>query len=369
MTVGLLAKTALFPLHLWLPPAHAGAPAAASAVLSALVVKGSFFLVVRLWFDVFVQLPSFALAQLLAVLGAAAIVLGSVVALRQRRLKLLIAYSTLAQIGYLFLMFPLAFATGSARLESGGALASGILQAMSHATAKAAMFMTAGLFYAALGHDRIAGLGGVGRARPTSVLAFALAGVALIGVPPSGASLAKDLLLQAAAETAQWWWTVVVHAGGILTSSYVLLVLAHALAPADAPITLHVPAARVREGSALVLALCSLLLGLLPWQGYLPVAQGAAPAPPTLKAFSSSLWAVLGGVALAVLLGRWGERFALLRVGKAVGATVGRARHATLPAAGVVERMDGMLQRWPAAGLALLALTLLFGAALLPVAR
>ncbi|HJZ33564.1 MAG TPA: proton-conducting transporter membrane subunit, partial [Hyphomicrobiaceae bacterium] len=305
MTVGLLAKTALVPLHLWLPPAHAGAPAAARAVLSALVVKGSFFIVVRLWFDVFVQLPSFALAQLLAMLGAAAIVFGSVVALRQERLKLLIAYSTLAQIGYLFLMFPLAFATGSARLESGGALASGILQAMSHATAKAAMFMTAGLFYAALGHDRIAGLGGVGRARPISVLAFALAGVALIGVPPSGASLAKDLLLQAAAETAQWWWTVVVHAGGILTSSYVQLVLAHALAPADAPITLHVPAARVREGSALVLALCSLLLGLFPWQGYLPVAQGAAPAPPALKAFSSSLWPVLGGVALAVLpLGR-----------------------------------------------------------------
>ena len=52
MTAGLLAKTALFPLHLWLPPAHAGAPAAASAVLSALVVKGSWFLVVRLWFDV-----------------------------------------------------------------------------------------------------------------------------------------------------------------------------------------------------------------------------------------------------------------------------------------------------------------------------
>ena len=57
MTVGLLAKTALFPLHLWLPPAHAGAPAAASAVLSALVVKGSFFIVVRLWFDVMPGLP------------------------------------------------------------------------------------------------------------------------------------------------------------------------------------------------------------------------------------------------------------------------------------------------------------------------
>ena len=58
MTTGLLAKTALFPLHLWLPPAHAGAPAPASAVLSALVVKGSFFLILRLWFDVMPALLS-----------------------------------------------------------------------------------------------------------------------------------------------------------------------------------------------------------------------------------------------------------------------------------------------------------------------
>ena len=115
MTVGLLAKTALFPLHLWLPPAHAGAPAAASAVLSGLVVKGSFFIVVRLWFDVLAGVASFAAAQLLAALGVGAIVFGSVVALRQERLKLLIAYSTLAQIG---LMFPLAFGGASTRLEN-----------------------------------------------------------------------------------------------------------------------------------------------------------------------------------------------------------------------------------------------------------
>ena len=106
MTVGLLAKTALFPLHIWLPPAHAGAPAAASAVLSALVVKGSWFLVVRLWFDVMPGVVTLSAAQLLAGLGATAIVVGSVVALRQERLKLLVAYSTIAQIGYLFLMFP-----------------------------------------------------------------------------------------------------------------------------------------------------------------------------------------------------------------------------------------------------------------------
>ncbi len=107
MTAGLLAKTALFPLHLWLPPAHANAPAAASAVLSGLVVKGSFFLVVRLWFDVLATLPGVMPGAILAALGSAAILFGSVLALRQARLKLLIAYSTVAQIGYLFIMFPL----------------------------------------------------------------------------------------------------------------------------------------------------------------------------------------------------------------------------------------------------------------------
>ncbi|WP_247500789.1 proton-conducting transporter membrane subunit [Bradyrhizobium sp. 149] len=191
MTTGLLAKTALFPLHLWLPPAHAGAPPAASAILSGLVVKGSFFIIVRLWFQVMPGLPGFAAAQLLAALGAAAIAFGSIVALRQQRLKLLIAYSTLAQIGYLFLMIPLAL-DASGKLESGEALAGGLLQAVSHATAKAAMFMAAGSIYVGLGHDRITGLRGVARALPLSVLAFAVAGIALIGVQPSGASWRKS---------------------------------------------------------------------------------------------------------------------------------------------------------------------------------
>ena len=151
MTAGLLAKTALFPLHLWLPPAHANAPAAASAVLSGLVVKGSFFLVVRLWFDVFASLPGVIPGTILAALGSAAILSGSAVALRQARLKLLIAYSTVAQIGYLFIMFPLASGPWAADAFSGG-----IMQALSHAFAKAAMFLSAGLIAESLGHDRIA---------------------------------------------------------------------------------------------------------------------------------------------------------------------------------------------------------------------
>jgi len=365
MTVGLLAKTALFPLHLWLPPAHAGAPAACSAVLSALVVKGSFFIVVRLWFGVMPGLPGSAAAQLLAALGAAAIVLGSIVALRQERLKLLVAYSTLAQIGYLFLMFPLALDPATARLASGGALAGGILQAISHATAKAAMFMSAGLLYAALGHDRISGLAGVARALPLSVLAFALGGMALIGPPGSGAYLAKTLLLQAADDGGQWWWTVVIQAGGMFTAGYWLLVLVHTLARGDASAALRARVSRLQEAAALALALCSLLLGLFPWDAYLAIPAGAAASNPlTLKALSSLLWPIVGGAVLATLLGRSGLPPARLRVENLLVAVIRPVRRGVLVLSGTIERLDGALRQWPVAAISLLVIAMLLGAAM-----
>jgi formate hydrogenlyase subunit 3/multisubunit Na+/H+ antiporter MnhD subunit len=275
MTAGLLAKTALFPLHLWLPPAHAGAPAPASTVLSALVIKGSFFLLVRLWFDV--GLASAAGAQLLAALGAGAIFFGNVLALRQARLKLLIAYSTVAQIGYLFLMFPLAFGAGSTAVDGATALSGGLMQVISHATAKAAMFMSAGLIYAVLGHDRIAELAGVGRLMPMSVFAFALGGISLVGLPPSGGFLAKWLLLSVSVSTGQWWWAAVMLVGGLLTACYVVLVVMRAMTAPAAPIELKGEVLRGSEAVALALAVCSALLGFV---AFLPVDLLAIGRPP-----------------------------------------------------------------------------------------
>jgi len=354
MTTGLLAKTALFPLHLWLPPAHAGAPAAASAVLSALVVKGSFFLVVRLWFDVMPGVVTPPSAQLLAALGAGAILFGSVVALRQARLKLLIAYSTLAQIGYLFLMFPLGFNALSSELQRGDALTGGLLQAISHASAKAAMFMAAGLIYKALGHDRIAELRGIARALPMSVLAFALGGVALMGLPPSGAYLAKKLLLEAAAETGQWWWDLVLQAGGFFTASYVVLVLAHVLWPADHSINLRARIPRLQEAAALALALCSMLLGLVA-NG--PVSFDALSI--TLKELWSAILLFIGGGVLALGLG---QRLPPVAVGDVTLASV--VRRTTVAAGGMFEQADDVLRRWPVAGLSLLVLVIAFIAAM-----
>jgi multicomponent Na+:H+ antiporter subunit D len=257
MTAGLAAKTALFPLHIWLPPAHSGAPPAASALLSALVVKGSFFLTVRLWFDVAPEITGALAGQILGAMGAGAIVVGGIVALRQERLKLLIAYSTVAQIGYLFLMFPLAAAGATA-------LAGGMYQAISHAFAKAAMFMAAGLMAEALGHDRIAGLRGIGRALPVTTFAFGLAAISLVGVPPTGGFLTKWLLLSAAFSTGQWGWAVVILAGGLLAGGYMYRALAPALTNADVPLTLSAPVSRGREIAVLVLAICALLVGAFP---------------------------------------------------------------------------------------------------------
>jgi formate hydrogenlyase subunit 3/multisubunit Na+/H+ antiporter MnhD subunit len=274
MTAGLLAKTALFPLHLWLPPAHAGAPAPASTVLSALVVKGSFLVLVRLWFDV--GLASGAAAQLLASLGVGAIFFGNVLALRQARLKLLVAYSTVAQIGYLFLMFPLAFGAGSTAADGATALAGGLMQVLSHATAKAAMFMSAGLVYAALGHDRIADLAGVGRLMPLSIVAFALGGISLVGLPPSGGFLAKWLLISVSVTTGQWWWAAAMVVGGLLTACYVVLIVMRAMTTPAVPLAQTAGVARASEAAALALAVCSILLGCVAFLPFDFVAIGRA---------------------------------------------------------------------------------------------
>ncbi|MDZ7595638.1 MAG: proton-conducting transporter membrane subunit [Thiobacillus sp.] len=259
MLLGLMLKTALFPFHFWLPPAHGGAPAPVSALLSALVIKATFYLVLRLWLELFAPLTTVAAAQLLGVLGAAAILWGSVLALTQSRLKMLVAYSTVAQVGYLFLLFPLATLVPPDAADS--AVQGGVMQAVAHGLAKAAMFAAAGSMIVATGRDDIGRLGGVGAHLPLTLFSFGLAGVTLMGLPPSGGFSAKWLLLTAALETGQWWWVVVMIVGGLLTAAYVFKVLRRAFLPVAAGDRMtRVP--RTLEFSAFALAFASILLGL-----------------------------------------------------------------------------------------------------------
>jgi formate hydrogenlyase subunit 3/multisubunit Na+/H+ antiporter MnhD subunit len=258
MGVGLMLKTALFPFHFWLPPAHGDAPAPVSALLSALVVKASFYLILRLWIGPFAPIIAAAdsyawMAWLPALLGTLAIFWGSWQAIRAERLKMLIAYSTVAQLGYLFLIFPL--------LAGPGAIEAGMMQAFAHGFAKAAMFVAAGVFIKATRQDAVAGLAGAVEHMPITLFAFGLAGMTLMGLPPTSGFLAKWLLIEAALDRGYWGLVVVVLAGGLLAAVYVFRVLRQAflLAPAN-----HAVAAvpRTLEWTAFLLAAASVLLGL-----------------------------------------------------------------------------------------------------------
>lgn len=258
MVAGLLFKTALFPLHGWLPPAHSNALTPASVLLSALVVEAPFYILLRLWINLGPGLST-AAAQLLGFLGTGAVIWGSWMALKELQLKMLVAYSTVAQIGYLFLFFPLMTGTApeTARLAWDGTL----LYAVSHATAKAAMFLAAGSLILATGSPEVRSLAGTSGLRPLSLASFGLASMTLMGLPPSGGFTAKWLLLQSVLTSGQWWWLPALLLGGLLTAAYVFRVFyvsflpnPHGNAFRHPPLTL--------ELAALMLALTGLPLGL-----------------------------------------------------------------------------------------------------------
>jgi multicomponent Na+:H+ antiporter subunit D len=285
ITVGLMLKTALFPLHFWLPPAHGSATPPVSALLSGLVVKASFYMLLRLWFEVFPSVLTPAFAQGLGALGAVAILWGAWLAFRQDKLKMLIAWSTVAQIGYLFLAFPLASVSPAGAVA---AWSGGIYQALSHAAAKAALFLAAGAMMQVTGEERVECLAGVGRHLPVSLFAFALAGVSLMGLPPSGGFIAKWLLLEAALASGQWWWAGVLVLGSLATAAYIFRVLRRCfLAPPEHAVFHPVPpamplAALSLGGIAILLGLAAAFpLGLLEKAAPFPAASAPpAPAPP-----------------------------------------------------------------------------------------
>lgn len=265
ITVGLMMKSALFPLHFWLPPAHANAAAPVSAVLSALVVKGSFYILLRLWIEVFYPLGHTIVPQMVSLLGVGAIIWGSIQAIYQTRLKLLVAYSTVAQLGYLVLLLPFLFVEQA----STGAIAAILCFILAHASAKAAAFLSAGNIMHVFHDDRIESLRGMTRTLPVTATAFSLAGVSLIALPPSGGFLAKWLMLDSALANNNWGLVVVIAGGGLLSAVYIMRVVASMFRSADsAPGDLQLnggsePISPYMSYPPLIFAVLAILLGFV----------------------------------------------------------------------------------------------------------
>jgi NADH:ubiquinone oxidoreductase subunit 5 (subunit L)/multisubunit Na+/H+ antiporter MnhA subunit len=204
------------------------------------------------------------------------------------------------------------------------------------------MFMAAGLVYAALGHDRIDDLAGAARALPVAVLAFVVGGVALMGVVPSGAYLAKKLLLDSADASGQWWWTLVLQGGAVFTAGYVVLVLTRALRRPQAPLAEVAPVSMLSQLAALGLAVASLLLSLAAALGPLPSSLLSNPLSP--KELATTLAVLAGGALLAAGLARR----------PLLGSAASSARRFTVGLGLAFERGDYLVRRWPSAMLVLL---------------
>lgn len=268
MTAGLLIKSAIFPLHAWLPAAHGNAPGPVSAVLSALVVKASIYMIWRLWLWFAGDWSMDWALTLLGVLGAGAILYGSILACLQDRLKMMVAYSTVAQLGYLMLLFPLFGLLGFAGAS---------YHLLAHGLAKAAMFMAAANVLKGLGTDRMDQLAGADRKLPIDTFTFAIAGISILGLPPSGGFVAKWLMLQQAWSQAAWAWVVVLLVGGLLAAVYLFRPLARMCArPPAAPEALIQAPGTAFSLLGLVLALMAFAMGFTP----APVIDLLLSAPP-----------------------------------------------------------------------------------------
>ncbi|WP_052383910.1 complex I subunit 5 family protein [Litchfieldella xinjiangensis] len=259
MLSGLLLKAAAFPLHGWMPPAHGSAWTPVSAIHSTLVLKASLYVAVQLW--LVLGAGAWHAAQLIGALGMLSIVWGSVMAWQQEDLKRVVAFSTVAQMGYLLLFFPLS--TGTGETVTRLAWESTWLLALNHALAKAAMFMAAGNLVLGMGRDDLKGLSGVSTRLPLPLLTLGLAGVSIMGMPPSGGFVAKWLLLHAVFISGQWQWGVALVLGTLLSAAYMFRLFRHCFVDDQESKSRYQSPPLTLDLIALGLALSALFLGLL----------------------------------------------------------------------------------------------------------
>jgi multicomponent Na+:H+ antiporter subunit D len=244
LTVGISLKLALFPLHLWLPNAYTFAPSVVTAFLAATATKVAVYALIRIYFTIFGGIDVFetmAVREVLMGLAIVAMFAGSLVAIFQDNVKRMLAYSSIAQIGYMVLGISIASVTG---------LSGGIIHLFNHALMKGALFLALGCVFLRLGSVHIRDMEGIGRRMPLTMAAFVVGGLSLIGVPLTVGFVSKWTLIQAALE--RGWWPLaviilltsllaVVYVGRVVEVSYFRPVPEGAAPITEAPLSMLVP--------------------------------------------------------------------------------------------------------------------------------
>ncbi|MEY2983289.1 MAG: hypothetical protein RL562_3516 [Planctomycetota bacterium] len=215
LTVGLSLKLALFPLHLWLPGAYSYAPSVVSAFLAATATKVAAYLMLRVFFTVFGEAVAFRelpVAATLPAVGLFGALAMSLVAVFQTNLKRLLAYSSIAQIGYIVM---------AVSLGTQGGLTAGIGHLFNHALMKGALFLAAGCVAYRIGSVRLEEMRGLGRRMPWTAAAITLGGASLVGMPLTAGFISKWHLVAAILDEGQWGLVALILASSLLAVAYV----------------------------------------------------------------------------------------------------------------------------------------------------
>lgn len=213
LVVGIGLKLAMFPLHLWLPNAYTYAPSAVSAFVAATATKVAVYVLIRFFYTIFGGSFSFSAMHvqwLLLPVSLFAIVFTSIVAMFQHNIKRMLAYSSVAQIGYMLLGISLLNVSG---------LTAALVHLFNHGLMKGALFLAMGALAWRLGDTSFKNLAGVGRRMPWTMGAFVVGGLSIIGIPGTAGFISKWYLIVAALEK-DWWPVIVV----ILVASLIAVV-------------------------------------------------------------------------------------------------------------------------------------------------
>ena len=214
LTVGLSIKIGLFPFHIWLPNAYTHAPSVVSAFLAATATKVSIYALIRIMFSVFTvdfDQEVVPISEIFLVLSAAAMIIGPLLAIGQKDLKRMLAYSSVGQIGYIIM--------GVALLNQ-TAMAGSLLHILNHALMKGTLFLVVGALIYQADITQIEDLKGMGKRMPFSMAAFTIASLSMVGIPLTVGFVSKWYLVMGGLQAGRWYLVPVILMSSLLTAVY-----------------------------------------------------------------------------------------------------------------------------------------------------
>jgi len=255
--IGFGIKAAIFPLHTWLPDAHAEAPSGISAMLSGIIIEIGFFVLFRIFLAAGNAFPWDKLFIFIALITMTA---GNVMALSQTKLKRMLAYSSIAQMGYILLGISIGIAY---QVKDG--FTGGFFHIVTHAFMKGLAFLCAGALIHRLGSGNISDMKGAGWRMPVTAVTFLIAVMALAGVPPLSGFMSKLYIYKAgiqAGTTLGWTASVLAILNSVFSLGYYLPVVGTLFSSEQNDKAKEVSGLMV--SAMILLALITLYLGLMP---------------------------------------------------------------------------------------------------------